>query len=249
VNNDLMQENAFFTHSRNGLTCVVICAGKGKRILPNSLDKPKTMILLNGKPIVHHIVEYWRKYTNNFLFIVGYKKNHIIRYVPHRGIQSKFIEQKELRGIAHAISLAQDDVSDNFIVVLGDCLCLGTFSPPGAMTQGVGVWKTESFESIRTNYAVIIKGDRISQVIEKPKEPCNNFCGMGVYFFNKNVFRYIEKTRPSILRNEVEITDAIQTMIHSHERITPVYFNGAYINITFPQDIAAAENMLRISRK
>ena len=244
-----MQENAFFTHGRNDLTCVVICAGKGTRILPNSKDMPKTMILLNGRPIVHYIVEYWRKYTNNFFFIVGYKKNHIINYVRQLGIQSKFIEQKELRGIAHAISLAKDVVSNNFIVVLGDCLCLGTFSLYGAMIQGVGVWKTESFENIRTNYAVIIEGDRISQVIEKPKETYNNFCGMGIYFFNKNLFRYIEKTRPSILRNEIEITDVIQTMIHSHERFTPVYFNGEYINITFPQDITTAEDLLRKSRE
>ena len=80
------------------------------------------MILLDGKPIVHHIVEYWRKYTDNFLFVVGYKKNHVIEYACQLDVKSQFIEQKELRGIAHAISLAKDAVTDNFIVVLGDCL-------------------------------------------------------------------------------------------------------------------------------
>ena len=203
------------------------------------------MILLEGKPIVHHIVEYWRKYTDNFLFVVGYKKNHVIEYACQLDVKSQFIEQKELRGIAHAISLAKDAVTDNFIVVLGDCLCLGTFSRPSAMIQGFGVWKTELVECIRNNYAVIIEGDSISRAIEKPKEIYNKFCGMGIYFFHKNMFGYIEKTRPSVLRNEIEITDVIQTMIDSHERFTPVHFHGEYINITYPHDITTAERLLR----
>jgi dTDP-glucose pyrophosphorylase len=242
---DLMHEQTFFTKEDNDLTCVIICAGKGRRILPNSKEIPKTMILLNEKPILHYIVEYWRKYTNNFLFIVGYKKDHIITYASQLDIQSKFIEQKELKGIANAISHAKEAVSDNFIVVLGDCLCRGTFSPLGRMIQGIGVWKTESHEYIQNNYAVVIEEDKLSKVIEKPQEIYNNFCGMGVYFFNKKIFHYIEKTPPSILRYEIEITDVIQTMIDSHERITPVFFNGEYLNITFPKDITIAEELLR----
>jgi len=226
------------------LTCLVICAGKGTRILPYSKEIPKAMISLNKKPILHYVIDYWKEYTKNFVFIVGYQKNHIINYAKKLPIQSQFVEQKELKGIANAISLAKELVSENFIVVLGDCICTGTFSSPDIMTQGIGIWKTENQEYIKNNYAVIVEKDKVSKVIEKPKETYNNLCGMGVYFFNKKIFNYIDMTPPSQLRNEIEITDVIQMMINADEKITPIYFNGEYINITFPKDLEKAQKLL-----
>lgn len=226
------------------LTCLVICAGKGTRILPYSKAIPKAMILLNKKPILHYIIDYWKKYTKNFVFIVGYKKNHIVNYAKQLQIKSQFVEQKELKGIADAISLAKDLVSENFIVVLGDCICTGAFSFPGIMAQGIGVRKTENQEYIKNNYVVFIEKDKVCKVIEKPIEIYNNLCGMGVYFFNKKIFNYINMTPRSSLRNEIEITDVIQTMIDANEKITPVYFNGDYINITFPKDLKKAREII-----
>jgi len=231
------------------LTCLVICAGKGTRLIPYSEEMPKAMILLNNKPILHYLIDYWKKYTKNFVFIVGYKKNHIVDYTVQLEIRSQFVEQKKLKGIANAISLAKDFVSQNFIVVLGDCICLGTFSSSGIMTQGIGVWKTENKEYIKNNYAVFIENDRVTKVMEKPKETYNNLCGMGVYLLNKKIFHYIDVTSPSPLTNEVEITDVIQTMIDANEKINPVYFNGDYININSLKDLEKAQELLLKNRR
>ena len=48
---------------------------------------------------------------------------------------------------------------------------------------------------------------------------------------------YIDKTPPSNLRNEIEITDVIQNMIDNKEQIKPVFFKGNYLNVTFPEDL------------
>ena len=239
--------NTNWLDSKN-LTCLVICAGKGTRILPYSKEIPKSMIFIDKKPILYYIVDYWKKYTKNFVFIVGYKKDSIVKYAKQLEIQAQFVEQKELKGIANAILLAKDIVSDNFIVVLGDCICLGTFSSPGNMTTGIGVWKTENPEYIKNNYAVIIENDSVTKVIEKPSDTYNDLCGMGVYFFNKKIFDCIDTTPPSPLRNEIEITDVIQRMINTNERISPVLFKGDYINVTFPKDLIKAEELLRKNR-
>lgn len=219
------------------LKCVILCAGKGNRILPHSKKLPKVMIKIRNKPILDFVIDYWKKYTNDFIFVVGYKKDQVIDFVRQLPINSQFVEQKELKGIADAVSYVKDFVSDRFIVVLGDCICCGRFMFPENIEFGVGVWKTNNVENIKQSYSIKIKDDLICEVKEKPKEIFNNLCGMGFYFLNKKIFDYIKITEPSKLRNEIEITDVIQNMIDAGEEIKPVFFNGNYINITFPEDI------------
>jgi len=223
------------------LKCVVLCAGKGTRILPYSKDVPKVMLELDSRPILSYVIDYWKQFINDFIFVVGFKKEQVIDYVKKLTIHSAFVEQKELRGIADAVNHIKNNVSGNFILVLGDCLCEGMFNFPEKMELGVGVWETSNFEDIKRSYTIEITNDVINRVVEKPKEVPNNLCGMGFYFFNPKVFDYIKITPPSELRNEIEITDVIQNMINGGETIKPIFFNGNYFNITFPEDIIKVE--------
>lgn len=225
---------------QKGLKCVVLCAGRGTRLIPHTEEKPKVLTEINGKPLIRYVVDYWSQFTEDFIFIVGYKKDMVMEYTSGRPVNSAFIEQNERRGIAHAILHAENDVNNNFIVVLGDCICKGEFQFPEGMAQGVGVWATANQQDIRQSYSVEIEGSLIKRVVEKPKTLVNNYCGMGFYFFRKELFDYIRKTSPSPLRNEVEITDVIQRMIDAGESLSPVWFDGAYINVTFPEDIERA---------
>ncbi len=226
------------------LKCVVLCAGKGIRILPHSEEIPKVMLQLNEKPIIGHVIDYWKKYTNDFIFIVGYRKEQVINYVKKLPINSTFVEQKNIRGIADAISHVENLVSENFIVVLGDCICDGSFNFSKEMEQGVGVWETKNLNDIKQSYSIELEEKFLNKVVEKPIEIPNNCCGMGFYFFNNKVFEYISQTPASELRNEIEITDVIQNMINKGEKIKPVFFEGNYLNITYPNDLKKAEEII-----
>ena len=226
------------------LKCIVLCAGRGSRILLHSKNLPKVMLKIDNQPILRYAVNYWKQFTNDFIFVVGYKKEQVIDYVKQLPIHSTFIEQKELLGIANAVSLVKNNVMNNFIVALGDCLCKGEFNFPENMEMGVGVWKTNNVEDIKRSYSIEIINKVIGKVVEKPKEVINNLCGMGFYFFNPRVFNYIKITPPSHLRNEIEITDVIQNMINGGEKIKPVFFKGIYRNVTFPEDLNNWKNSL-----
>lgn len=225
------------------LRCVVLCAGEGSRMLSLN-QEPKAMFKIKNKPILGYIVDYWKQFTKDFIFVVGYKKEMLIKFVKRLSINSRFIEQKRPNGIAHALMCTKNVVSERFIVVLGDCICKGRFNFPLDMQQGIGVCKTENIEDIKQSYSIEIKGDYIYRVKEKPKRVTNNLCGLGFYFFDKRVFNYIKMTKPSKLRNEIEITDVIQNMINTKELIRPIFFKGKYLNITYPEDIYRAEVLL-----
>jgi len=224
--------------------CVVLCAGKGNRLLPFSLERPKAMLEIKEKPVLGHVIDYWRRYTDSFLFVVRYKKEEIIEYARQLSIDAGFIEQPEPRGIADAVSCVEGKVPQEFIVVLGDCICRGDFSFPDDMEQGVGIWQTGNPQDIKQSFSVEIKNGLICKVEEKPRIISNNLCGMGFYFFNNSVFKHIKLTVPSRLRNEVEITDVIQNMIDAGEKIAPVFFTGDYLNITYADDLQRAQRIL-----
>ncbi len=229
--------------SNGDLKCVVICGGKGTRLGPMSTDIAKSLVTVRGKPVLGHIIDYWRRFTEDFLFVVNYRKDDIIDYVNGLGVDAGFIVETDPRGIAMALHLAEDSVGERFIVVLGDCLCNGGFIVPEGMVQGVGVWRTGNEEDIRRSYSVVVEEGIVKEVVEKPSVICNDLCGMGFYFFDRRVFGYIDRTAPSKRTGRVEITDVIQEMIKGGEVVSPVFFDGDYLNVTFPEDLGRAEKI------
>lgn len=217
--------------------CVILAAGKGQRFLGPAPDKPKVMIDVQGKPLLGHIIDYWRQFTREFIFVVKYKKEVVTDYVRRLPISATIVEQTELKGIAHAVSYAEPHIPDRFALVLGDCICQGRFTFPPDMAQGIGVWQTAADEDIRRSYSVEIKEGLVSRVVEKPQTLVNRNCGMGFYFFDRSVFDSIRRTPPSALRDEIEITDTIQTMIDGGQKISPLHFQGFYLNLTYPEDL------------
>ncbi|MFP3871311.1 MAG: sugar phosphate nucleotidyltransferase [Candidatus Aenigmatarchaeota archaeon] len=223
--------------------CVVLCAGKGTRLRPHSERLPKVMLPLKGRPLLAYVIEYWAQYTTEFIFVVGYKKEKVIDFVEgFERIEASFVEQKELNGIADALTYTEDLIDDRFMVVLGDCLVDGEFDVPPDLEQGIGVSRTDREEKIKQNYSVEIEEESIVGVVEKPTELVNDLCGMGVYLFHKKLFDYIEKTPPSDRTDQVEITDVIQTMVDHGEDIKPLRFDGTYINVNTPKDLRRARD-------
>lgn len=238
-----MASNSSSWLSHKGLKCIVICGGKGTRLGPMSTDIAKSLVLVSREPVLGYIINYWRRYTRDFVFVVNYKKEDIIDFVKGSDIKAEFIAEEEPKGIANALYLAKDLVGERFIVVLGDCLCNGSFVVPDAMIQGAGVWETDNEGNIKRSYSINIADGLIREVVEKPETLINNLCGMGFYFFDRRVFDYIKKTAPSQRTGRVEITDTIQTMIDGGEKVSPVFFDKDYLNVTFPEDIIRAERI------
>jgi len=226
------------------MKCIIPCAGKSTRMNSNI---PKVLLKVGSRTLLGHITLQWSDLVDGYVIVVSRENELLIR--QHSG-KAEFVVQDPLKGIADAILQTEPYVSDNFVVALGDCLHNGKFRWNGSPKQGIGVWKTGNLLEVNKSYLVDVERGQVKRVIEKPNMhpsdvggPLN--CGMGVYFFDRRVFDYIRKTPPSTLRNEVEITNVIQNMIDSGEKITPIWFTGKYINITYPEDIKKAEEVLK----
>ncbi len=69
-------------------TAIILAGGKGERLRPLTNDRPKVMVDLNGKPILHWQIEWMKKHgISNFILTVSYMHEVIEQYF---GDGSKF---------------------------------------------------------------------------------------------------------------------------------------------------------------
>lgn len=224
-------------------TIVVPCAGEGSRL--GIGGGAKCLALVNGRPIIYHIISKWKRLCENWIFIVRKGDAEIMKFLSAQDIHWRLVTQPEPLGIGDAVLRAEPVVENMFAVVLGDCLTAGTWAPPEApFSTGIGIAGNASKEDICSNYGAFINENRVVKVVEKPSEAEGMFCGMGVYFLNSSIFEAIRGTAPDH-DGKTPITSALQTLIDSGTDLAPVFFAGEYININNESDLARAESVFR----
>jgi glucose-1-phosphate thymidylyltransferase len=113
-------------------------------------------------------------------------------------------------GIAEALGLAQHWVGeDRVCVVLGDNIIEKNIAKAVAdfrqQERGGKILLKEVSDPERFGVAEL-KGDKVVNIVEKPKHPLGNRAVIGIYMYDSRVFDVIQKLEPSD-RGELEITD------------------------------------------
>lgn len=219
------------------MKCIIPCAGESTRMG----QIPKSLLLVDGKPLLAHVIDTWRESVDGFIFVLKRSSTYLWEHLPQN---SAVVFQDEPKGLADAILRAEPYVNGRFVVALGDCIYNGRFDYPLQRLEiGVGVWETSDTVELRKSYGVFLEGGLVAKVREKPKRISTKLCGMGVYFFDTRLFNYIRKARRFLIRGGGDLTEVIQFMIDSGEIIYPVFFEGKYINVTAPEDLLKARDL------
>ena len=223
--------------------CIILAAGRGKRM---QSELPKVLIEVNGKPVLQYVIDAWKPYVDRFSFVLGYGADDVKAYLYRNFPLPDIVIQREQRGIADAINndilKARLRTGGTFVVALGDCINIGTFEFPDKFEIGYGLLRGNYQKQLDLCCSSWVENGRIVRVVEKGRAP---YVGIGTYFLDRRVFDYIDRTPPSSYRDEIEITEVLQNMIDHGEKLTPVYLDGDFVNITYPEDIKYAEDILR----
>jgi len=236
---------------------VIPAAGKGNRIseLPLTRVLPKPMLPILNKPILEYVIENLKRLgVESVYLIVGYKKNIIEEYFGDGrdwNVEIEYVEQKNPKGIAHAVSLGENYISDPFFVVLGDDLTIA--NSPNNIAEVFrkndawvveGVLPENDVNALKRTCCVSLEDDgRIKEIVEKPTEPKSRLRGIGVYLFHPRIFEFIRKTSISQKRNEKEITDTIG-LIAREGKAYGAFIDGVNLNINTLVDLSRATEIL-----
>jgi len=215
------------------MDAIILCAGKGTRLMPLTENKPKPMIPIGGKPILEHIINKIEQFVDNIYLIVKYKKEVIIDYFKYHP-KIKFIEQGRMDGTGYALLAGKDYIDNDFLAINGDIIFednLKSILPYKNALALVEVKNPENFGVV-----VLDRENNIMELQEKPKNPKSNLINGGIYKFDREIFNILENLKPSE-RGEIELTDAIVELIKKKREIKGIKLKGYWSDIGRPWDI------------
>lgn len=105
---------------------VIMAGGKGTRLLPKTEKTPKPMLLINGKPVLEHIINHTKaEGFTKFVLAIHHLGDVVESYFGNGdslGVEISYIREESPLGTAGALSLIDPIPSDPIIVTNGDVL-------------------------------------------------------------------------------------------------------------------------------
>lgn len=230
---------------------LILAGGYGTKLRPLTHTGPKQLIPIANKPNILYCLEDLKNVgIKDIGVILGNimpeKVKEFLGDGSNYGVKITYIVQGEPKGIAHAVGLSQEFMSEEpFIVYLGDNVLKGGI---GGLVQAfvksdadavIGLCKVKNPE--RFGVAKLDEKGQIVSLVEKPKKWISDLAVIGIYLFQKRIFDVIKTLKPS-WRNELEITEAMDKLVQSKCKV------HAYIVTGWWKDTGRPEDILEVNR-
>lgn len=204
---------------------IILAGGNGTRLYPLTRAVSKQLLPVYDKPMVY--------YPLSILMLAGIRDVLVISSpgaLPsferllgngrQLGITIEYAAQPEPNGIPEAFLIGESFIGDNPVcLILGDNVFYGQGLPE--LLRRVSAREDRAtvlayFVKDPERYGVVTfdAGGRVSDVVEKPKQPKSNYALTGLYFFDREAVEISKGLRPS-QRGELEIIDVIRRYLRA----------------------------------
>jgi glucose-1-phosphate thymidylyltransferase len=218
------------------MKALVLAGGTGLRLRPFSHSRPKQLVPVANKPILHYGLESIAVAGITDVGMIVNARSDAIRESAGDGsafnIKLTYISQEAPLGLAHCVLLARDFLGDDdFVMYLADNVV------PGGISAVVADFQRERPDALLAVGAVadprqygvaeVDAAGRVLSVIEKAPTPRSRLAITGVYVFSDSVHRAVASIEPSD-RGELEITHAIQWLVERGADVRAHVLAGAW---------------------
>jgi UDP-N-acetylglucosamine diphosphorylase / glucose-1-phosphate thymidylyltransferase / UDP-N-acetylgalactosamine diphosphorylase / glucosamine-1-phosphate N-acetyltransferase / galactosamine-1-phosphate N-acetyltransferase len=238
---------------------VLLAAGRGTRMREMTVELPKPMLEVRGRPVLQHIVEGLRDAgVREFLIIVGYRADAVQNFFGDGSrykIHIQYATQSVQDGTGRVVDLARNFVEQSpFILSYGDILVDPAnyerfLDLPHDIEAIISVTRGED----TTKGGAVFLNDKMELVDlrekSKPGEASSPWYNAGIYAFRSSIFDFTATLKPSP-RGEYELTDAIRELAHSGKRVKALELTGEWADVRDPNVLAmlnATEGRERLS--
>ncbi|MFB4313051.1 glucose-1-phosphate thymidylyltransferase [Actinomadura sp. 21ATH] len=232
------------------MKALVLAGGAGSRLRPITHTSAKQLVPVANKPVLFYGLEAIRDAgIREVGIVVGDTAAEIRRAVgdgSEFGLQVTYLPQDAPRGLAHAVLIAREFLGDDdFVMYLGDNFIVGGINGlverfrrerPQAQIMLTRVSDPRAF-----GVAELDAAGRVVGLEEKPAEPKSDLALVGVYLFSPAVHAAVAGLKPS-WRDELEITDAIQSLLDEGHRVESTVISGYW------KDTGNVTDMLEVNR-
>lgn len=213
------------------MQAVILAAGKSTRTYPLTVNTPKPMLKVLDKTIMEHNLDQLVGLVDEVIVIVGFQKDMIIdRFgASYKSLKLFYAEQKQQLGTGHALQTARDFLKEKFIVLNGDDL-YERIDLARMLEHDYAVLVREVDSVAKRFGAVVVEGDKVKQLVEKPDTDISKYANVGAYVFDPDIFSIeLKKTE----RGEFEITDYVSALARMGKMEFEVV-QGRWLPIGYP---------------
>lgn len=222
---------------------VILAAGEGTRMRPLTLETPKPLLPINGRPILDHIFEALPEEITEVVVVVKYLGDKIKTYLgeEHRGKRVHYAEGSD-KGTAYSLKAVEEFLNDGerFLFLYGDEMPLKE-NIEKCLRHPLGILVFNSATPETGGVALLRKDGTIAEIEEKPKKPKSNIVADGIMILDKSVFGY--EPLPNS-KGEFYLTSMLTQFVKGRS-VRAVISDKFIGDITTPEDLKRVEESLR----
>ena len=192
------------------MKAVILAAGYATRLYPLTLDRPKALLPVGGKPMLDRLTEQLEHVegldevyvVTNSKFADAFRKWAAGRSgLPLRILDDATVDDESRLGAIGDLDLTirEAELDDDLLVLAGDNLFSESIAPfpVFALAKGgpaLGVYDVGDLDTIRRYSVIELDGDdRVTRLEEKPERPRSALAGIALYFYPRSALRFVRE--------------------------------------------------------
>lgn len=179
------------------MKCVLLAGGYGTRLSEETLEKPKPLVEIGGKPILWHIMKIYSHYgINEFIICLGYKgemiKNYFYDFDNDNNWKITFVDTGIDTMTGGRLKRIQQYVGkETFCFTYGDTVNNVNINNLIEFHKSTNTLATVTACIPPEKYGVLtINGDMVESFKEKPKDE-KNWINGGFFVLEPEIFNYL----------------------------------------------------------
>lgn len=230
------------------LSAVLMAGGRGERLRPLTLDVPKPLLPVGGKPIIDHNLAMLAAagiadVTVTINYLADKLEEHFAN--PVEGINVKIVREPEFMGTIGSVALAGPRDPEGVTLIMNSDL-LTSISLEDMWLRHTAEQADITIASVPYNvsvpYAVLsTEGQRVTALVEKPS--MSYYANAGIYLISNRLLAEL----PS--EGHTDATDLIEKAIDTGRKVTYFPINGTWIDIGSPADYRHACDLMALKDK
>ncbi|ENQ3108567.1 NTP transferase domain-containing protein [Bacillus cereus] len=246
---------------------VILCGGKGLRMQGVLENTPKPLVRVQGKPLILHIMNWYRRYGHyEFILLLGYKGDQIKEYfmnynwkehdfsLDFKNNQYQLLQEEEEWNIkfidtgietmtgARLKKIEKYIQDETFLLTYSDGLANIDINDLIKFHKEKGKIATLTGIKKNSQYGLLQIENGIA-VDFKEKPLLDALINGGFFVFNRGIFDYLNSENDCILEEE-----PLRNLIQNHE-LAVYEYNDFWISVDTPKDLKDANETWNPNKK